>query len=94
MRSGPKRSAREQSPPIGRGAAGNSPLLLFRQPRRRHVNRFFEIRPVQRVGLVEKREDPQAASFDQPFERDFGAGNKALDQEAAQFAPARHLQLR
>ena len=52
-----------------------------RQPRRRHVQRLLEVRPLERVGLVEDRQHLQTASAQQPLDRHLRAGQVALQQQ-------------
>ena len=55
-------------------------LLDCAQPRRRHVNRFFEVRPFERVGLIEDGQDAQHTFGQQPFNGHFRAFEIALHQ--------------
>ena len=52
-----------------------------RQPRRRHVQRLLEVRPLERIGLVEDRQHLQTASPQQPLDRHLHAGQVALQQQ-------------
>ena len=55
--------------------------LLARSRRwRRDVDRFLEERPVERVRLVEERQEEKPAVMQQPFERVFATGNEAFDE--------------
>ena len=50
-------------------------------PRRRDVDRLFEKRTVQGVGLVEQRQDLQPTIDEQPFERHFRPRDEPFDQK-------------
>ena len=52
-----------------------------RQPRRRHVQRLLEVRPLERVGLIEHRQHLQTAPAQQPLDRHLRAGQVALQQQ-------------
>ncbi len=71
----------------------DAPLRFGTGPRWRHVDRLFEERPFQRVGLVEEREDEEAALRDQGFDGEFLSGDVFLDQEVARFVTASPAQL-
>jgi hypothetical protein len=70
------------------GAAGaldfarGSTLYARRQLRGGDEDRLLEIRAVERIGLVEQREHPQAAVHQQPFERVLAARNEAFDHQS------------
>ena len=55
---------------------------LGTERRRRDVERFLEERAVERIRLVEERQDVQRPVMEQPFERKLAAGDEAFDQHA------------
>ena len=71
----------------------DSPLRFGTGPRWRQVDRLFEERPLQRVGLVEEREDEEAAPRQQGFEGELLSGDVLLDQEVTRFVTASPAQL-
>jgi len=56
-------------------------LQLSRQPGRRDVEGFLEIRPVQRIGLVEQGQRRELASIQAAFQCVLQAGNEVLDDQ-------------
>ena len=57
-------------------------LQVGGQSRRRHVDRLFEVRADERVGLVEDREDLELLlAAEQPFDRDLDARDVLLDEQ-------------
>src|SRR5262249_22088362 len=45
----------------------------------RQVNRLFKIRPIERIGFVEERQNVKSASGYQPFESKLASRNELLD---------------
>ena len=45
------------------------------------IDRLFEERAVERVGLVEDRQHLEDPAHQEGLDRDFGAGDEALDQD-------------
>ena len=76
------------------GAVDDAVVSLIRQAGRRDVNRLLEIRALERVGLVENRENAQLAPGEQCFDGNFRAGNVALDEQAVGFRLALDLHFR
>src|SRR5579884_3950432 len=64
-----------------RDATGNVLLHPFGQARRRDINGLLKKRAVQRVRLVEKRENLQLAVRENAFQRDLEAGDEVLNQK-------------
>ena len=60
---------------------------------RRDVDRLFEEGPLQRIWLVEHREHPQMAVFEQPFDCVFLARDVALDEHGARIWITQRLHL-
>ncbi len=52
-----------------------------REARRRHVDGLLEVRALERVGLVEDRQDLELPVPEQPFERDLDARHVLLDED-------------
>jgi RNA polymerase sigma factor (sigma-70 family) len=71
----PQRTRRPRSDRLDLGQDGRG------QPRRRDVQRLLEVRPFQRLGLVEDREHLQAPAAQQPLDRHLLAGEVALQQQ-------------
>ena len=61
-------------------AAIDRALRVVGRRRRREVDGLFEEWPVERIGLVEDREQLQGAVVHQPFERELAALDEPLDQ--------------
>ncbi len=55
-------------------------LNLDRGGRRRHVDRLLEERSVERIGLVEQRQQLKPTVVHQPFDRVLDAGDELLDE--------------
>ena len=64
---------------------------LGRLRRRRHVDGFFEERPVERFGLVEHREHVERSAIEQSLERKLAARNELLDEHDAMSGVALRL---
>src|SRR5438128_1722491 len=63
------------------GRLGDGLLCLTRQPRWRDVERLLEIRSVERVGFVEKRQGGQHALDQEPLQGDFETWDELFDQQ-------------
>ena len=59
---------------------GDRGLASGRQARGRHVERLLEVRPVERVGLVEERQHVELSRHQEPLQRHLAPGNEVLDQ--------------
>ena len=55
---------------------------LSRQPGRRDVEGFLEVRPVQRIGLVEQGQRRELAPLQAAFQRVLPSGNEVLDDQS------------
>ena len=67
-------------PRRGHNSRNDALLDLTRGPRWRQINRLFEERAVEGIGLVEHRQQPELPTVEQPLDRVFGAWNKRLDE--------------
>ena len=88
--SGPSRASAWTGPSRSPSAAGpggdglHHPLLeRGRVARRRDVEGLLEERAVERVRLVEERQDLEPPAPEEPLERHLGAGDEALDEDPA-----------
>ena len=51
------------------------------EPRRRDVDRLFEVGPVERIRLVEDGKNFEVPAVEEALDRDLGARDEALDDE-------------
>ena len=63
------------------GGRGDVLLNRFGQAGRGHVDRLFEIRTFERIGLVKQGQDIQASPVQEPLQRDLGSRNIAFDED-------------